>query len=135
MGNSSSSTCPSVLTDSLHISKESPKNIKSTVPKMAATMDAQILPLDDLSQDTLMGLQELDSHLAIFDCSVLSRDSSTPGAISESVFNDAVDSNEKASHMVNIKSLGRHYSRQVPYEASPRAKVVGVKLSSGHIIE
>ncbi|KAG9236006.1 flavin-containing amine oxidoreductase-domain containing protein [Amylocarpus encephaloides] len=53
---------------------------------MATTMDAQMPQHDDLS---LMGLQELDSHLSIFEPSH-GRDSSTPGAMSNSAYGDSV---------------------------------------------
>jgi hypothetical protein len=52
---------------------------------MAATMENQVHQHDDLN---LMGLQELDSHLSIFESSVF-RGESTPGAMSTSTIEDA----------------------------------------------
>ena len=40
---------------------------QSQLSKLNMALDSQFPQQDDISHDTLMGLQELDSHLAIFD--------------------------------------------------------------------
>ncbi|QSZ33907.1 hypothetical protein DSL72_005481 [Monilinia vaccinii-corymbosi] len=57
-------------------------------------MDAQISQQDDLGHDTLMGFQELDSHLAIFESTEDGRDSSTPGTIPTPGFDATIDTIE-----------------------------------------
>lgn len=57
-------------------------------------MDTQISQQDDLGHDTLMGFQELDSHLAIFESTDDRRGSSTPGTISTPGFDATIDTIE-----------------------------------------
>jgi hypothetical protein len=79
MGNSSSIADPTAA-DGRYISKQSAKVTRPKCSEMAAMMDTQMPLRDDLN---LMGLQELDSHLSIFESSNGGRDSSTPGAMSK----------------------------------------------------
>ncbi|TVY69026.1 Lysine-specific histone demethylase 1A [Lachnellula suecica] len=72
---------------------------------MAATIDGQMSQHDDLN---LMGLQELDSHLSIFDPG---RDSSTPGATSAIGYADSNSTNEQMSTTIIVDS---------PVELDPR---------------
>ncbi|KUJ22294.1 uncharacterized protein LY89DRAFT_728452 [Mollisia scopiformis] len=73
---------------------------------MAVTMETQISHHDDLN---LMGLQELDSHLSIFETSNPGRDSSTPGAIS-SGYGDSVDMLDQQSHTIIVESPSENFS-------------------------
>jgi len=84
---------------------------------MAATMDT----MHDLNHDTLMGLKELDSHLAIFESSNSGRDSSTPGAISISTVGDFVSTAEPLSHTIIVESPGESYSGNFQSDAGSRA--------------
>lgn len=62
---------------------------KSQLPKMALSFEAQVRHQDDISHDTLMGLQELDSHLAIFEGGATpGKGSSTSGPPSDIVSDD-----------------------------------------------
>jgi hypothetical protein len=67
---------------------------------MAASMDSQMSQHDDLS---LMGLQELDSHLSIFE-SNLGRDSSTPGATSNSAYGESISTFDNTSTTIFVES-------------------------------
>ena len=71
-----------------HISISSAGIIKSEVPKMALAFDSQLHHQDDLGHDTLMGLQELDSHLAIFEETV------APASLSDISSDDFHDSTD-----------------------------------------
>lgn len=70
---------------------------------MATAMDAQISQQDDLGHDTLMGFQELDSHLAIFESTEDGRDSSTPGTISTPGFDATLDTIESQPTFENFE--------------------------------
>ncbi|TEY37424.1 hypothetical protein BOTCAL_0519g00030 [Botryotinia calthae] len=70
---------------------------------MATTMDAQISQQDDLGHDTLMGFQELDSHLAIFESTENRKDSSTPGTISTPGFDATIDTIESQPAFENFE--------------------------------
>ena len=94
------------------------------VSDMAATMDSQISQNDDLTQD-LMGLQELDSHLAMFESSGPGRDSSTPGAISNSQFDDSVNTFDRPSHTIIVDSPDDKCSQQIRSELKSRARPTG----------
>ena len=97
---------------------------------MAATLDTQIPPQEDLSNDTLMGLQELDqeldSHLGIFESSNLGRASSTPGAMSTS-FDDSVNTSDQHSNTIIVESPDHGYSSRYHSDPVPRARVAGPK--------
>lgn len=96
---------------------------------MAATLDTQIPPQDDLSHDTLMGLQELDqeldSHLGIFESSNLGRDS-TPSAMSTS-FDESITTSEQPSNTIIVESPDNGYSSRYHSDPVPRARVTGTK--------
>lgn len=83
---------------------------------MAATMD-----MHDLSHDTLMGLNELDSHLSIFESSNPGRESSTPGAISISTVGDFVNPTENPSQTIIVESPGEVYSRRFQSDVGSRS--------------
>lgn len=82
-------------------------------------METQISHHDDLN---LMGLQELDSHLSIFETSNPGRDSSTPGAISNSGYGDSMNILDQQSHTIIVESPSESYSPIPHYGAGPRSK-------------
>lgn len=84
---------------------------------MAATMDTQ---MHDLSHDTLMGLNELDSHLAIFESSDPGRESSTPGAVSISTIDDFAKTVEQSSQTIIVESPEETYSRKFQSDVGSR---------------
>lgn len=90
---------------------------------MAATMDS----MHDLHHDTLMGLKELDSHLAIFESTQLDRDSSTPGATSISTVGDFVSTTEQPSHTIIVESPEEAYSHN--FHSDVRSRVMLDKRS------
>ena len=100
-----------------HISTGSPNFRKLNLTEMAATMDNQMQ--DDLSHDTLMGLQELDSHLAIFETGP-DRETSTP--MSSVTFDETVKIPEPPAHSIYVSSpdAGRFQSYQSPYASRAR---------------
>lgn len=90
---------------------------------MATTMDT---PMHDLNHDTLMGLQELDSQLALFDTTNLNRDSSTPGAtatgsaISVSTPEESFDTSEQPLHTIIVDIPQESFQRKVTSDAELR---------------
>lgn len=88
---------------------------------------------DSLSHDTLMGLQELDSHLSMFDTSNLGRESSTPGAISNSSFDEAIKTVEKPSHVIVVDPPDKDFSPDFDSDIEPHADSLG-QDSFGSII-
>ena len=82
---------------------------------MAATMD-----MHDLGHDTLMGLNELDSHLSMFESSNLERDSSTPVPISISTLGDFVNPTENSSQTIIVESPGEVYSHRFQLDVGRR---------------
>ncbi|KAF4625778.1 hypothetical protein G7Y89_g12386 [Cudoniella acicularis] len=100
MGNSSSIANP-IVTDGPYISKRSPKVTGLEVSVMAATMDTHIPHHDDLN---LMGLQELDSHLSIFDPT---RDSTTP--MSNSAYGESISTTDNPSTTIFVESPEERY--------------------------
>ncbi|KAK6591276.1 Lysine-specific histone demethylase 1A [Botrytis cinerea] len=93
---------------------------------MATTMDAQISQQDDLGHDTLMGFQELDSHLAIFESTENRRDSSTPGTISTPGFDATIDTIESQpafenfEHTIVVDTSTDHFQSDI----KSRARVI-----------
>ena len=86
---------------------------------MAATLDNQLSQQHDLSHDTLMGLEELDSHLGMFEpCLDSARESSTPGAISMSPIDGSINGFDQASQTIIVDSPGESYSRKYQSTAS-----------------
>lgn len=70
MGASSSSTAKPTIAESEEgpfISKQSSRTTNSGDTKMSVAFSSHSQSQDDLGHDTLMGLQELDSHLSIFE--------------------------------------------------------------------
>ena len=103
---------------------------------MAATLDNQLSQQHDLSHDTLMGLEELDSHLGMFEPSLDSaRESSTPGAISMSPIDGPINGFEQASQTIIVDAPGESYSRKYQSTASStesRANPIdGKSMSAG----
>ena len=94
---------------------------------MAATMDTQMPLRDDLN---LMGLQELDSHLSIFESSNGGRDSSTPGAMSNSPFGDSINIVEQQHHTIVVESPGENVPYKSPFGPGPRARFTDEKFSN-----
>jgi hypothetical protein len=80
---------------------------------MAATLDNQLSQQHDLSHDTLMGLEELDSHLGMFEPSLDSaRESFTPDAMSMSPADGSISSLDQASQTIIVDAPGDSYSRK-----------------------
>lgn len=80
MGSASSSTEKPIAAEYIkgqYIYPESSGSSRSQKSSMALTIDTQVQIGDDFGQDTLMGLQELDSQLAIFEGSA-----DTPNGVS-----------------------------------------------------
>ncbi|CAD6453675.1 63333da9-16e2-43e3-bf03-b0f0b507a7aa [Sclerotinia trifoliorum] len=108
------------------ISKHSREVTGCRPPDMATTMDAQISQQDDLGHDTLMGFQELDSHLAIFESTENARDSSTPDTISTPGFDPTIDTIESQpafetfEHTIIVDSSIGHFQPDV----KSRARVI-----------
>lgn len=74
---------------------------------MASTMDSHMPQHEDLN---LMGLHELDSHLMEFES--LGRDPSTPGAMSNSAYGDAMSTTENPSTTIVIDSPKENWERK-----------------------
>ena len=91
-------------------------------------MDNQI---HDLNHDTLMGFQELDSHLAIFESSNPDRDSSTPGATSISTVGDFVSTAEQPSHTIIVELPGDSYSHKFQSDVRSRAMLDKKSMFNG----
>jgi hypothetical protein len=73
----------------------------------------------DLSHDTLMGLEELDSHLGIFEPSPNpARESSAPGDISNSPLDGPVNKFEQLPQIITVDSSEASYSRTYQSAAS-----------------
>ena len=86
---------------------------------MAATLDNQLSQQHDLSHDTLMGLDELDSHLGMFEPSLDSaRQSSTPDARSMSPIDGSISSFDQASQTIIVDAPIESYSRKHQSTAS-----------------
>lgn len=126
MGNSSSSADPTVA-DNPYMSKKQPKVTRLKLSEMAVTMETQISSHDDLN---LMGLQELDSHLSIFETSNPGRDSSTPGAMSNSGYNnDSLNIVDQHSHTIIVDSPGENYSPKSHYGTGSHARFADQKFT------
>jgi hypothetical protein len=126
MGNSSSIADPTAA-DGRYISKQSAKVTRPKCSEMAATMDTQMPLRDDLN---LMGLQELDSHLSIFESSNEGRDSSTPGAMSNSPFGDSIHTAEQQLHTIIVESPGENIPYKSPFGPGPRARFTDQKFNN-----
>lgn len=127
MGNSSSIADPTAA-DGRYISKQSAKVTRPKCSEMAAMMDTQMPLRDDLN---LMGLQELDSHLSIFESSNGRRDSSTPGAMSNSPFGDSVTTDEQQRQTIVVESPSENIPYKSPFgPAISRARFADPKFNS-----
>tara|TARA_R110002033_G_C3748013_1_gene225857 strand:+ start:72 stop:434 length:363 start_codon:yes stop_codon:yes gene_type:complete len=92
---------------------------------MAATMDTHMPQQhDDLH---LMGLQELDSHLSIFESSNMDMESSTGTPESTSNYADAINTSEQLTTIV-VESPDEVYSPSAPYGS--RARPTDPKLNA-----
>lgn len=89
-------------------------------------METQIPQHDDLN---LMGLSELDSHLSIFEASNPGRDSSTPGAMSNSAYGDSINTVDQHSHTIVVESPSENYSPKSHYGAGSRARFADQKFN------
>jgi hypothetical protein len=98
---------------------------------MATTMDTQMPQHDDLN---LMGLQELDSHLSLFESSIR-RESSTPGAMSNSGYGDSIDAAEQSSHTIIVESPEDTYSRMNTSQGGSGARFSNPKSVFSNIIQ
>jgi lysine-specific histone demethylase 1 len=74
---------------------------------MALTFDPQIHHQDDLGHDTLMGLQELDSHLAIFE------ETAAPASLSDSSSDDFHDATDLTSSNHSHESESNNFNSKV----------------------
>ncbi|CAG8949588.1 hypothetical protein HYFRA_00007821 [Hymenoscyphus fraxineus] len=79
---------------------------------MASTMDSHIPQHEDLN---MMGLHELDSHLMEFE-SALEMDSSTPGAMSNFAYEDAMSTIDIPSTMITVDSPREKWAKNGPPE-------------------
>lgn len=111
MGNSNSTADPTVADGCM--SKKQPKVTRLKSSKMAVTMESQISQHDDLN---LMGLQELDSHLSIFETG---RDSST--AMPNSGY-DSLNIVDQHSHTIIVESPIENYSSKSHYGPNSHAR-------------
>lgn len=93
---------------------------------MAATMDTPMQHLDDLH---LMGLQELDSHLTIFESSNPGMESSigTPESSSNSTYGDAINTTDQLTTIV-VKAPDENFPSKSTYES--RARFADPKLNA-----
>src|SRR5271169_1470231 len=116
MGSTPSRTAkPTFAEDSTEpdISTQSSPNTKSKVPEMALAFDSQIHHHDDLGHDTLMGLQELDSHLAIFE------ETAAPASLSDSSSDDFHDATDLTSSNHSHESESNNFNAKVEPAAIP----------------
>lgn len=116
MGNSSS-TADQTVTDDPYTSKKQPKVTRLKLSEMAVTMETQVSQHGDLN---LMGLQELDSHMSIFETSNPGRDSSTPGVMSSSGYEDSLNIVDQHSHTIIVDSPGENHSPKSHYGPGSR---------------
>lgn len=103
---------------------------------MAATLDNQLSQQHDLSHDTLMGLEELDSHLGMFEPSLDStRDSSTPGAASTSPTDEHMNSFEHTPQTIIVDAPGESHLRksQSTSNSTSRAELIEGKPVSTNV--
>ena len=75
---------------------------------------------DDLS---LMGLQELDSHLSIFESNP-GRDSSTPGATSSSAYGEPIPAIDNSSTTIYVDSPRKTWEKKSVSTASYDGKAL-----------
>jgi len=80
---------------------------------MALAFDPQIHHQDDLGHDTLMGLQELDSHLAIFE------ETAAPASLSDSSSDDFHDATDLTSSNHSHESESNNFNAKVEPAAIP----------------
>lgn len=104
------------------------------VSDMATTLDNQMSQPHDLSHDTLMGLEELDSHLGIFEPSPNpAREASTPIEISNSPLDGPVNKFEQLPQIITVDSSEASYSRtyhSTGSSAGSRARPTDIKTTS-----
>lgn len=81
---------------------------------MSLSFDPQIHHQDDLGHDTLMGLQELDSHLAIFE------ETAAPASISDSSSDDFHDATDLTSSNHSHDSESNNFNAMADTLAIPR---------------
>lgn len=108
-----------------HISRQQPTIPGPDACKVASTMDTQLVQQDDLN---LMGLQELDSHLSIFESSLV-RDSSTPDNGSNSASGESLKSVSQQSHRIIVESPDEIYLPPRPQYQAPRAKFMDPRFN------
>jgi hypothetical protein len=120
-------------TEHTFISKHSNEVIGSSDSKMATTMDTQITQQDDLGHDTLMGLQELDSHLSIFESTETGLDTSTPGAISPPGFDTAIDTIEDSNTIV-VESPVEYQHSDIKPRAKPKETKPGFNIINKYVL-
>jgi len=104
--------------------------------KMATTMDT---PMHDISHDTLMGLQELDSQLSLFDTTGLDRDSSTTGvaatdsAIAVSTLEESFNTSEHPLHTIVVDTSHDNFQRKITSDAESRTFSSNKPMFRAHI--
>lgn len=136
MGTTSSSTANPTVAESEapYMSTQSTRIIKSKIPEMAVAFDAQIHHQDDLGHDTLMGLQELDSQLAMFENSAdPGKGSSTPNSLSDILSTNSYSAIDTSSstHIDGLRSRG--YLSNLENTASPDADTGRTMKTNGHL--
>src|SRR5277367_3127245 len=116
MGSTTSHTGnPTIVKDRepSHIALQSSQFAKTKVPRMALAFDSQMRHQDDLGHDTLMGLQELDSHLAIFE------ETAAPASLSEGSSDDFHDATDLTSSNHSHESESNNFNAKVEPAAIP----------------
>lgn len=126
MGSTPSRTAnPTIAEDrnETHISISSAEFIRSEVPKMALAFDSQLHPQDDLGHDTLMGLQELDSHLAIFE------ETAAPASLSDISSDDFRDSTDLTSGIQFNEAHSNEFLPKVETVPMPSKVIEAIDVS------
>lgn len=117
MGSTSSHTGnPSITKDRepSHISIQLSKLAQTKFPRMALAFHSQVHHQDDLGHDTLMGLQELDSHLTVFEETV------PPINISDSSSDDFQDATDMTSSNHSHEKETNNFNTKVEISTTPR---------------
>jgi hypothetical protein len=91
---------------------------------MATTLDNQLSQQHDLSHDTLMGLEELDSHLGMFDPALDPvMESPTPGRVSMSPINGTINDFDQESQTIIVDASGESPSGKYHSTPGPESRV------------
>ncbi|RKF53253.1 Lysine-specific histone demethylase 1A [Erysiphe neolycopersici] len=89
---------PYPILQASHLSKQHPHVMGYKTPSMISLLDSHISRHDGLS---LMGLQEFESHISMFENSNLSRNFSTPDRFSSSTLEEILDNTEQMTESLS----------------------------------